>query len=240
MAFSDIFEHYLKRLTEEAQQGDAREESFYPALKELLEQFARTRRYAHVHVTIQPRPIEAGNPDFRVWDGNQHIVGYLEAKMPTADLHRQEETEQIQRYLSTFPNFILTSFLEFRLYRDGQRVATALHEFTHKYGAGGQRELIRSHILRYFFAFELMMAPYAVGHLKMAFFLEEMGYHLADGERIPFYLTNTLDMSELEASRLPGLSSLAEESHLAAEVKREQPAAVSSPPLPALSPCKRR
>ena len=37
----------------------------------------------------------------------------------------------------------------------------------------------------------LMMAPYAVGHLKMGFFLEELGHRLADDERVPFYLTNT-------------------------------------------------
>ena len=99
----------------------------------------------------------------------------------------------------------------------------AVGEFTEKYGAGGRKEFIRKHILGNFYAFELMMAPYAVGHLKMAFFLEELGHRLGENERIPFYLTNTLDMSELEASRLPGLSSLAEESHLAGRVKREQP-----------------
>jgi len=65
------------------------------------------------------------------------------------------------------------------------------------------------------------MAPYAVGHLKMGFFLEELGHRLADDERICFYLTNTLDTEELETSRLPGFSSLAEESRLAGKVKKE-------------------
>ncbi len=66
-----------------------------------------------------------------------------------------------------------------------------------------------------------MMAPYAVGHLKMGFFLEELGHRLADDERVPFYLTNTLDTEELDQSNLPGLSSLAEESHLAGKVKKQ-------------------
>jgi predicted helicase len=78
-------------------------------------------------------------------------------------------------------------------------------------------------VLQNFYAFELMMAPYAVGHLKMGFFLEELGHRLEDDERVPFYLTNTLEMEELEQSQLPGLSSLAEESKLAGEVKRETP-----------------
>ena len=68
-----------------------------------------------------------------------------------------------------------------------------------------------------------MMAPYAVGRLKMSFFLEELGHRLADDERVPFYLTNTLDWEELKQSRLPGFSALAEESRLAGTVKKQTP-----------------
>ena len=39
--------------------------------------------------------------------------------------------------------------------------------------------------------------------------------------QLPFYLTNTLDNEELEQSRMPGLSSLAEESRLAGAVKKQ-------------------
>lgn len=67
-----------------------------------------------------------------------------------------------------------------------------------------------------------MVAPYAVGHLKMGFYLEELGHRLTETERIPFYLTTTLDMSELDQSRLPGLSSLAEKSRRAGRVKKQQ------------------
>jgi len=59
--------------------------------------------------------------------------------------------------------------------------------------------------------------------LKRPFFLEELGHRLADDERVRFYLTNTLDMEELEESRLPGFSALAEESHLAGQVKKQTP-----------------
>jgi predicted helicase len=68
-----------------------------------------------------------------------------------------------------------------------------------------------------------MMAPYAVGHLKMSFLLEELGYSLTSEDRFKMYLTNTLEMNELEHTRLPGMSSLSEESHLAGRIKREKP-----------------
>ncbi|MDD2456450.1 MAG: hypothetical protein PHE10_09010 [Kiritimatiellae bacterium] len=102
----------------------------------------------------------------------------------------------------------------------------AVAEFEAKYGKGGRGEFIRRHILKNFYAFALMMAPYAVGHLKMSFFLEELGHRLEDDERVPFYLTNTLDNEELEQSRLPGFSALAEESRLAGEVKKRSPVLV--------------
>jgi predicted helicase len=67
------------------------------------------------------------------------------------------------------------------------------------------------------------MAPYAVGHLKMSFLLEELGYKLQKDDRFKLYLTNTLDMEELAQGNLPGMVSLSEESHLAGKVKKETP-----------------
>lgn len=54
----------------------------------------------------------------------------------------------------------------------------AVEEFVSKYGEGGKEKFIKEHILENFYAFELMMAPYAVGHLKMSFLLEELGHSL--------------------------------------------------------------
>jgi hypothetical protein len=475
-----LFAKYLKELSAIALQGDAREESFYSALANMLADLAGAEGWTHVRITTLPKPTEAGNPDFRLWNGKDRIIGYIEAKKPTEErLDIIEESEQLTRYRSTFPNLILTNFLEFRLYRNGERMETvlagrpmvlnrlrttppveradelhallvrfmgfslpqvftaeslavelakrtrflrdvvaqqlqqeqegpgmlsgffeafqtyligtltsedfadlfaqtityglfaartragngfsrraafdniprtigvlrdlfrfislgdlpeqlawcvddiaevlavadapgilaryyhegkgsdpivhfyetflaqydpgererrgvyytpepvvgyivrslhgilktdfgkrdglasdgvtlldpaagtmtfvaraaqqAVAEFEAKYGAGGREEFIRRHILKNFYAFELMMAPYAVGHLKMGFFLEELGHRLSDDERVPFYLTNTLDNEELEQSRLPGFSALAEESHLAGAVKKQTP-----------------
>jgi len=99
----------------------------------------------------------------------------------------------------------------------------AVEEFTSKYGAGKKKDFIRDHILKNFYSFELMMAPYAIGHMKMSFLLEELGYKLKNDERLKSYLTNTLEMVELEQTELPGIASLSEESHEAGRVKKEQP-----------------
>jgi len=48
-----LFTKYLKELSTVAQQGDAREESFYPALADMLAEAAKAQGHAHVHVTIQ-------------------------------------------------------------------------------------------------------------------------------------------------------------------------------------------
>lgn len=477
-----MLKSYLKRITEVSKRGDAREESYYSCLEELLKNYAESINKKQINITTLPKKTEAGNPDLRIWDGKQHIVGYIEAKAPTTEyLDQIETTEQLKRYLHTFPNLILTNFFEFRLYRNGalrDKVSIArpfvlhklkiiptvereseffnllekffsfslpkvydaknlaielakrtrflkeeviaeelkeeekngrgfiigfyeafrkylintlskdefadlysqtityglfaartrsengfnrklaydripqtigilrdvfqfislgdlpkqmewiiddisevmavadvkniLHQYFHegkgkdpvvhfyetflaeydpktrekrgvyytpepvvsyivhslhhilkeyfnrpdgfadeavtvldpaagtltflaeaaklaadefisKYGKGGKENFIKEHILKNFYAFELMMAPYAVGHLKMSFLLEELGYKLRNDDRFKLYLTNTLELEELEQTELPGMVSLSEESHLAGKVKKEQP-----------------
>ena len=477
-----MLKSYLKNIFEIANRGDAREESYYTALEGLLRSYAESTGKKDIHITTIPKKTEAGNPDFRVWDGRQHIVGYIEAKSPDTEYLDQVETsEQLRRYLHTFPNLILTNFFEFRLYRNGTlidkvlisrpfiayklktippveresefinlmerffsfslpkvydaktlavelakrtrflrdevvthelkeeenskkgyifgfyeafrkylisgltkedfvdlysqtityglfaartrsensfnrklaydniprtigilrdvfrfisledipqqmeciiddisevlsvtNVKNILHQYFHegrgkdpvvhfyetflteydpktrekrgvyytpepvvsyiirslhnilkrpfnrtdgfandtvtvldpaagtltflaeaaklavdefilRYGEGGKENFIKEHILKNFYAFELMMAPYAVGHLKMSFLLEELGYKLQRDDRFKLYLTNALEMEELVQSDIPGTISLSEESHLAGEVKKEQP-----------------
>jgi len=477
-----MLKSYLKKIAKITNQGDAREESYYASLEELLGKLAQSFGKGKIHITTLPKSTEAGNPDFRVWDGKQHVVGYVEAKAPTVEnLDAIEVSEQLKRYRGTFPNLILTNFFEFRLYRNGILVEKALiarpfivhklktipplekepdftklmeafysfslpkvynaknlaielakrtrflkeeviveelaeeekagkgfilgfyeafrqflisglskedfadlysqtityglfaacmrakngfnrklaydniprtigilrdvfrfisledvpvqmkwviddiaevlsvadvnkllqeyfregkgkdpvvhfyetflaeydpktrekrgvyytpepvvsyivrslhhilkdrfgkadgmasnsvtvldpasgtltflaeaaklavDEFGSKYGQGDKEGFIKEHILENFYAFELMMAPYAVGHLKMSFLLEELGYSLQKDDRFKLYLTNTLDMEELEQTSLPGMASLSEESRLAGKVKKEQP-----------------
>ncbi len=494
--FEQMLKSYFKKIFEINKTGDAREESYYSALEDLLKTYGDSIEKKKFHITTLPKKTEAGNPDFRIWDGKQHIVGYIEAKAPTIEyLDQIETTDQLKRYLHIFPNLILTNFFEFRLYRNGtlidkisiarpfilhklktipqvenesnfvkllekffsfslpkvyeaktlaielakrtrflkDEVVTqelkkeetqgkgfipgfyeafrkylitgltkddfadlysqtityglfaartrsengfnrklaydniprtigilrdvfkfisfedlpqqmewiiddisevlavtdvknilhqyfhegkgkdpvvhfyetflaeydpktrekrgvyytpepvvsyivrslqnilrehfnrqdgfasdtvtvldpaagtltflaeasklAVEEFVSKYGEGGKENLIREQILKNFFAFELMMAPYAVGHLKMSFLLEELGYKLKKDDRFKLYLTNTLEMEELAQTELPGMVSLSEESHSAGKVKKEQPILVilGNPPYSGMS-----
>ncbi len=122
-----LLKQYLKNLSNTFQRGDAREESYYTNLEELIKNIAVILKVNNVDVTVLPKKTEAGNPDFRIWDGKNHITGYIEAKDPSvSNLDYIEGTEQLKRYCSTFPNVILTNFYEFRLYRDNQRIAQVM------------------------------------------------------------------------------------------------------------------
>lgn len=492
-----MLKEYLQNLQRSINKGDATEPSLYKHLEKLLKDFAEETALKNIDVTVLPKQTEAGNPDFRVWDGKNHVTGYIEAKDPSVrNLNHIEETDQLKRYLTTFPNVILTNFYEFRLYRDGELIAQtqigrptiarqlktappveneiaffdllnkffsfslphvkdakklalelakrtrflrdevvaieleeeqkkgkkailgfyeafkkyliasltekqfadlysqtltyglfaartransefnrelafkfipntigilkdvfrfislgdppkslqiiiedisevlkvtdvkkilhdyytegkgkdpiihfyetfltaydpsirekrgvyytpepvvgyivrsvnqilkthfdlydgladenvtlldpaggtltfpaeaikiAVEEYSSNYGEGGvDIQLLRGQILQNFYSFELMMAPYAIGHLKMGFLFEELGYPLKEDERFKLYLTNTLETEDLEQISIPGLSSLSEESHLAAEVKKNQPVLVivGNPPYSGIS-----
>ena len=121
--------NFLSNIFKTYQKGDAREESYYEHLADFLRDYSQTKRNLpagkagkKIDVTTLPKRTEAGNPDFRVWDGKQKIVGYIEAKDLGVELDDVEESEQLKRYLTTFPNVILTNFTEFRLYRDGEKI----------------------------------------------------------------------------------------------------------------------
>jgi predicted helicase len=83
-----------------------------------------------------------------------------------------------------------------------EAIKQAVKEFIMKYGEGGKTAFIKDHLLHNFYAFELLIAPYAIGHLKASFLLEELGYKLQKDERLKFYLTNTLEMEEIEQTAL--------------------------------------
>ena len=101
-----IFSTYLNNLAAVARQGDAREESFYPALADMLKEMATATGKTDVHVTTLPRATEGGNPDFRLWNGTDRIIGYVEAKKPTEE--RLDSIEKI-RTASALPRHISKS-----------------------------------------------------------------------------------------------------------------------------------
>jgi predicted helicase len=109
-----------------------------------------------------------------------------------------------------------------------EAIRLAIEEYKSKYGDGGVNGLIKNHILKNFYAFELMMASYAIGHLKIGFVLDEYGYKLSDNERFNLFLTNTLDFNKEDPNVLPGIieREIAKESIEALRVKEEVPVMV--------------
>ncbi|MCK4307670.1 DNA methyltransferase, partial [candidate division WOR-3 bacterium] len=88
-------------------------------------------------------------------------------------------------------------------------------------------EYVPKHLLPRLFGFELMMAPYAVAHLKLGLKLAETGYDFKSEKRLGVYLTNTLEGTHKGAGTLDAyLNWLAEESHRANLIKAKYPITV--------------
>ncbi|MBW2106932.1 MAG: N-6 DNA methylase, partial [Deltaproteobacteria bacterium] len=80
---------------------------------------------------------------------------------------------------------------------------------------------IEEHILPHFQAFEILVAPYTVGHFKVAMILEEMGYKFKEDKRFQFFLTNTLEMKE--PKQISFLIDLTKEGQEAKRIKEKVP-----------------
>lgn len=112
---------YIKNIHRDYNNQSATEQSHYPTLKKLLEEYAKSSNKKDITVTSDPKRTKIGKPDFKINEG-QKVVGYIEAKSLNTNLDSVVSTEQLGRYL-TSPNVILTNFLEFRLYRKGKQIA---------------------------------------------------------------------------------------------------------------------
>jgi predicted helicase len=85
---------------------------------------------------------------------------------------------------------------------------------------------VPEHLLPRLYGFELLMAPYAVAHMKLGLLLRETGYDFSSDQRLRVFLTNTLE----EAHELTGLPLftqwLAEEASSANRIKNDAPVMV--------------
>ncbi len=85
---------------------------------------------------------------------------------------------------------------------------------------------VSEHLLPRLFGFELLMAPYAVAHLKLGLLLDETGYDFKADERLRVYLTNTLEEVH-QLSNVAGFTRwLTEEADAASRIKQERPVMV--------------
>ena len=85
--------------------------------------------------------------------------------------------------------------------------------------AGLWNEYVPRHLLTRLHGYELLMAPYAIAHLKIGLKLYETGYRFASDERARVYLTNALDPAHKQL-RLPKVDALAREAVAVDTAKR--------------------
>ncbi len=93
--------------------------------------------------------------------------------------------------------------------------------------AGGQagtwNDYVKSHLLPRIFGFELLMAPYAMAHMKLSLQLQETGYDFSADQRLGIYLTNSLEEAITQAETLGFAGFITEEANAAAEIKKTKP-----------------
>lgn len=108
----------MRELEGALRRGNATEHTHRPALKALLEGLV-----PGIIATNEPARVECGAPDFLVSRRARHgllTVGYVEAKDVGALLNRAERSAQLLRYRSALQNLILTDYIEFRWFVDGE------------------------------------------------------------------------------------------------------------------------
>jgi len=86
-------------------------------------------------------------------------------------------------------------------------------------------EYVPKHLLPRLHGYELLMAPYAIAHLKIGLKLYETGYRFGSGERARIYLTNALELATDSSKQMEfkeWIPALAQEAQKVNEIKRKQ------------------
>lgn len=110
----DPIKTYLTAVEREFKTGRATEHTHRPALKDLMEGLD-----SQIKATNEPKRVECGAPDF-ILRRDGLSVGYVETKDLGKSLDEAEDSEQLKRYKKSLPSLILTDYLEFRWFVDGQ------------------------------------------------------------------------------------------------------------------------
>ena len=97
-------------------------------------------------------------------------------------------------------------------------------------------EYVPNHLLPRLYGYELMMAPYAIAHMKIGLKLSETGYNFKADERARVYLTNALEPWQ-DQIRLPEFQALAHEALAVNAIKRDKcfTVVIGNPPYSGLS-----
>ncbi len=110
--------NYINEINKRFKTGISREHSYRGDLQTLIETLVKG-----IIATNEPARISCGAPDY-VITKNDIPLGYIEAKDLDDDLDNKNHKEQFDRYRNSLNNLIITNYLEFRFYRDGEKVTT--------------------------------------------------------------------------------------------------------------------
>ena len=128
MDFQTHCDRYLQRINHTRTTAEATPElSLFPHLQTFLEELATCFGRDTITFTQEPRRLDQiGRPDFIAMDGLLP-VGYIEAEAYGRNLDALTGHAETQnaRFIENLDNFILTNFVDFQLWRDGQRRETA-------------------------------------------------------------------------------------------------------------------
>jgi predicted helicase len=117
-----MFDRYISAVDRLYRSGNATEHSYRPALQDCLTEFLKD-----VQVTNEPRRQECGAPDY-ILTRKEIPVGFIEAKNLGKSLDLVErggkDDDQWRRYTQSLDNIILTDYLEFRFFRNGEKTDT--------------------------------------------------------------------------------------------------------------------
>ncbi len=109
---------YINEINKRYKTGISREHSYRGDLQTLIEKLV-----TGIIATNEPARISCGAPDYVITKNNIPL-GYIEAKDLDDDLDNKNHKEQFDRYRNSLNNLIITNYLEFRFYRDGEKVTT--------------------------------------------------------------------------------------------------------------------
>lgn len=117
-----MINNYIQKLQSELITENALEHSYRPALKNLFEQLDE-----NIIAVNEPTRSAHGSPDFVFFKkSNKNIIlGYVETKDINVNLDDIEKTSQLKRYLG-YSNLILTNYIEFRFFRNGEKYQTVV------------------------------------------------------------------------------------------------------------------
>lgn len=107
---------YLDKLAAKLKQGNATEHSYRGDLQLLIESM-----FSDISATNEPKRIACGAPDY-ILLRKDIPVGYIEAKDIDAVLRDKKHQEQFNRYKNSLDNLIITNYVDFELFVNGEYV----------------------------------------------------------------------------------------------------------------------